>query len=67
MEIVTVYSPIEDKKIRTEFQNSLIWTKAYTQEEYLENPKKFSVWFKYRFKFEGLKIIQVTKVQKISN
>jgi hypothetical protein len=67
MENVTVYSPIEDKKIRTEFQNSPIWKKAYTEEEYKGNPKKYLYWFKYSFKFDGLKPIQITKIQKLAN
>ena len=58
MENVTVYSPVEDKKIRTEFQNSPIWKKAYTQEEFMENPKRYPYWFQYSFKFEGLRPVQ---------
>lgn len=65
MEVVKVYSPVEDQKIRTEFQNSPIWANAHTEEEYMENTKRFPTWFKYDFKFEGLKIIQVTNVKKI--
>jgi len=67
MENVTVYSPVEDKKIRTEFQNSAIWKKASTEEEYMENPKRYPIWFKYTFKFEGLKPIQFTKMKRIAN
>lgn len=65
MENIHVYSPIEDKKIRTDFINSPIWKKAYTQEEYLENLNKYSSWFKYSFKFDGLLVKQVTNVKKI--
>jgi len=67
MENVTVYSPVEDKKIRTDFQNSPIWKKAYTQDEYMENPKRYPYWFQYSFKFEGLKPVQVTNVKKLAN
>jgi len=67
MENVTVYSPVEDKKIRTEFQNSPIWKKASTEEEFMENPKRYPIWFKYTFKFEGLKPIQLTKMMRITN
>lgn len=67
METVNVYSPVEDKKIRTEFQNSPIWKKAYTEEEYDENPRRFPIWFKYMFKFEGVRPIQVTKISKLAN
>jgi hypothetical protein len=66
MENVNVYSPIEDKKIKTDFQNSPIWKKAYTDEEYYEDPKRYPYWFKYSFKFEGLIPKQVTKVQKLA-
>jgi len=70
---VDVYSPVEDKKIKTNFNESPIWkdkngkSAAYTEEEYLENPKRFPYWFKYTFKFDGLKIIMYTKTQKIAN
>jgi len=69
METVVVYSPVEDKNIKTDFQNSPIWKdkKAYNEEEYMENTKRFPTWFKYSFKFEGLKPKQVTNVQKIVN
>jgi len=67
MENVKVYSPVEDKKIRTEFQNSPIWKKAYTEEEYMENPKRYPYWFVYAFKFEGLKPKQLTDVKKLAN
>ncbi len=69
MKDVDVYSPIEDKKIKTNFNDSPIWAKgkAYTEEEYLENPKRYSFWWKYTFKFEGLKVIMHTKTQKLAN
>jgi hypothetical protein len=67
MENVNVYSPVDDPKIKTEFQNSPIWKKAYTEEEYQGNPKRYPVWFLYSFKFDGLKPKQVTNIQKITN
>lgn len=67
METVTVYSPVEDKKIKSNLNDSPIWKKASTEEEYMENPRLFSTWFKYVFKFEGLKPIQLTKVTKLVN
>jgi len=67
MENVNVYSPIDDPKIKTDFQNSPIWSKSYSEEEYKENPKLFSVWFVYSFKFDGLKPKQVTNIQKLTN
>ena len=74
METVIVYSPVEDKKIKTDINASPIWKKdkkgksvAYTEEEYMENPKRFPFWFKYIFNFDGLKPVQVKKVQKLAN
>lgn len=67
METIIVYSPIEDKKIKSDLNNSPIWKKANTEEEYLDNPRRYPVWFKYTFKFDGLKPVQLTKMKKISN
>jgi len=73
MENVTVYSPVEDKKIKSDPQNSPIWkdkngkSRAYTEDEYMENTKRYPIWFQYSFKFEGLKPVQVTNVKKLAN
>jgi len=67
LENVTVYSPIEDKSIKTSFDNSPIWKKASTEEEFKTNPKRYPIWFKYSFKFEGLKPVQFTNVKKIAH
>lgn len=67
MKTVNVYSPVEDSKIKTNFNTSLIWKKAYTDEEYMENPRRFPMWFKYTFKFDGLKVVMHTKTEKIAN
>jgi len=67
MENVTAYSPVEDKSIKTNINGSPIWKKASTEEEYLENPKRYPTWFKYSFKFDGLKPVQVTNVKKVAN
>lgn len=66
MKDVDVYSPIEDKKIKTNFNDSPIWKKASTEEEFMENPKRYPVWFKYTFKFNGLKVVMHTKTKKIA-
>ena len=63
---VDVYSPIEDKKIRTNFNDSPIWKKASTKEEYLENTRRYPVWYKYTFKMDGTKIVMHTKTKKIA-
>ena len=65
LENVTVYSPVEDKSIRTNISTSPIWKKASTEEEYKENPKKHPKWFKYSFKFEGLKPVQFTNMKSL--
>jgi len=67
METVIVYSAVEDKKIKTDINNSPIWKKAYTEEEYLDNTRRYPVWFKYTFKFDGTKPVQLTKMKKIVN
>jgi len=67
MENVTVYSPVEDKSIKSNINESPIWKKAYTQDEYMENTKRYPIWFQYSFKFEGLKPVQVTNVKKLAN
>ena len=67
MENVNVYSPVEDKKIKTNFNDSPIWKKASTEEEYQENTRRYPIWFKYTFKFDGLKIVMHTKTKKLAN
>lgn len=67
MENVNVYSPVDDQKIKTDFENSPIWAKAYTEEEYLSNPKRYPTWFLYIFKFDGLKPKQVINIKKLVN
>lgn len=67
MENVNVYSPVEDKTIKNNINDSPIWKKASTEEEYVENTRRYPIWFKYSFKFDGLKPVQVTNVQKIAN
>lgn len=41
METVNVYSPVEDKKIRTEFQNSPIWKKHIPKRNMMKTPDVF--------------------------
>ena len=67
METINAYSPVEDKKIKTNFNESPIWKKASTEEEYKENPRRYPVWFKYTFKFNVTKIVMHTKTKKIAN
>ena len=67
MEDVNVYSPVEDKKVKTNPNGSPIWKKASTEEEYKENPRRYPVWFKYTFKLDGTKVIMHTKTKKLAN
>ena len=67
MEKVDVYSPVEDKKIKTTLGDSPIWKKASTEEEYKENTRRYPVWFKYTFMMDGTKIVMSTKTKKLAN
>lgn len=60
-----IYSPIEDKEIRTNLKNSPIWTGLrYHSDELIEAKKKHPTLFEYSIKFDGITPIQVTNVQK---
>ena len=67
MEVVKVYSPVEDKKIRENLGKSPIWSgQRYHLDELAEAKKKHSVLFEYTFKFDGLKVVQFTGMKKIT-
>lgn len=66
MEVVKVYSPIEDKKIRENINGSPIWTGLRYHITELDIAKeKHMVLYEYSFKFEGTKIVQFTGMKKI--
>ncbi len=65
MQTVKVYSPIEDKEIRKNLNNSPIWKLAYHNDEYKSFVSNHPNMFEYTIKFDGLKPMQVTKVMKI--
>ncbi len=65
MEIIKVYSPVEDKEIRSNLNNSPIWKKAYHEDELPEANKKHAHMFEYSIKFDGLKPVQVTNGPKV--
>lgn len=65
METIKVYSPIEDKEIRNNLNTSPIWKQAYHEDELSEAKKKHQNIFEYSIKFEGLKPIQITKVNRV--
>jgi hypothetical protein len=68
MKIETVYSQVEDKKIKSNIEGSPIWKSAIHPDE-LKDTKliKEKPLFEYTVKFDGLKPIQVTKIKKITN
>jgi hypothetical protein len=66
MENVSVYSPVDDKDIRTNLNGSPIWKQAYHEEELPEANKKHNTMFQYEIKFDGLKPVQVTNVKKLA-
>jgi len=66
MEIVKVYSPIEDKEIKNNLNGSPIWGLAYHAEDLLEVEKKFPAMFEYSIKFSGTKPVQFTGVKKVA-
>lgn len=65
METIKVYSPIEDKNIRTNLNDSPIWKTAYHKDEVESARKSHNQMFEYSIKFDGLKPIQVTNVKKV--
>jgi hypothetical protein len=58
-----VYSPINDPNIKTNLETSPIWKDCYKEGEV--KPK--GILYKYSIKFNGLKPIQVVKIQQITN
>ena len=67
LEPVKVYSPIEDKDIRTNLGDSPIFKGArYHESEYKEALKKHAEMFEYSFKFEGLEVKQFLGIKKLT-
>ena len=67
LEPVKVYSPIEDKEVRTNLGNSPIFKGArYTESELALAKKNHAILFEYNFKFEGLKVAQFTGMKKLA-
>jgi len=66
MEIVKVYSPIEDKGIQKNLNDSPIWTGLrYHESELTEAREKHNTLFEYLIKFDGLKPVMVNKITKL--
>lgn len=66
MEDVKVYSPVEDKAIRENLNDSPIWKKAYHEEDLSRILAAHPAVFEYSIKFNGLKPVQVTNIKKIA-
>ncbi len=67
MESVKVYSPVEDKEVRTNLGNSPIFKGArYHESELAVAQKNHPTLFEYTFKFEGTKIVQFTGMKKLA-
>jgi hypothetical protein len=66
MEIVKIYSPIEDKEIRNNLNGSPIWKQAYHVDELETAKTKHPVLYEYTIKFNGLQPIQVTSVKRVA-
>ena len=59
---VKVYSPVFDKNIQRDINNSPIWKEAYHADEIGEVKKPLT---EYTIKFDGLVPIQVTKIKNL--
>ena len=66
MEIVKLYSPLEDLNIKKDLDNSPIWKNVIHADDLNEELTPGKVLFEYSIKFEGLKPIQVTDIKKIT-
>lgn len=66
METVKVFSPVDDKGIRTNLNDSPIWKQAYHEEDLKEAQKKHTEMYEYSIKFDGLVPIQVAGVKKLA-
>jgi hypothetical protein len=67
LEPVKVYSPVEDKEVRTNLGNSPIFKGVrYHESELALAQKNHPTLFEYNFKFEGLKVAQLTGVKKLT-
>lgn len=64
METIKVYSPLNDKNIKKNINNSPIWSKCYHEDELDNAKKKHKDLYCYQMKFDGLKPVQVTKISK---
>ena len=67
LETVKVYSPVEDKEVRTNLGNSPIFKGIrYHESELALAKKNHADLFEYSFKFDGLKVAQFTGSKKLA-
>ena len=67
MTIEKVYSSIQYKFIKYSISKSPIWKNCYHESDNKEPLTHYSKYYIYFIKFEGLKPIQVTKIQIVNN
>ena len=66
MTIEVVLSPIRDDKMQSHIKESEVWKNSFHPEEVTEEIRmKYSQWFEYTIRFEGLTAFQVTKFREI--
>lgn len=65
METIKVYSPVQDKAIQKNLNDSPIWKQAFHADELEEARKKHPEMYEYTIKFDGVKPIQVTGTKKL--
>jgi hypothetical protein len=64
METIKVYSPIEDKNINKNLNDSPIWRRAIHVDDLDTAKEKYHNIWEYSIKFDGLRPIQVTNIVK---
>jgi hypothetical protein len=62
-----VYSPVNDHRIKAQLRTSPIWRTCYKKEEITKEimQKHGGRMYAYTFKFDGTKVIQHTKTEKV--
>jgi hypothetical protein len=62
----TVFSPVKDEKMNSHLNDSEVWKNAYHPDDMSDDiRKKYPQWYMYKIKFDGLKPIQMTKIEKL--
>jgi hypothetical protein len=62
-----VLSPVLDKDLNKNLNNSPVWKKAYKPEEFTDELRlSKSKWYEYTVRFDGLKPVMVTKFRTLN-